>query len=138
MKKALAGLGYVTLTAGGDFHPALRTSAARNGRPDTNMTKGRALSKRLPHRNLHVPMPMEQGSGPFPAGASPNLQPADIRARRLVGVQLKKAGAWKPRASRRNACVDFRRVTRGAVWRRVKKELTIVAARGSDSGLFSN
>src|SRR5882724_12784159 len=28
-KKALAGLGYVTLTAGGDFHPALRTSAAR-------------------------------------------------------------------------------------------------------------
>ena len=31
--KALAGLGYVTLTAGGDFHPALRTSAARNGRP---------------------------------------------------------------------------------------------------------
>src|SRR5882757_732115 len=29
-KKALAGLGYVTLTAGGDFHPALRTSAARS------------------------------------------------------------------------------------------------------------
>src|SRR4051812_41758529 len=28
-RKALAGLGYVTLTAGGDFHPALRTSAAR-------------------------------------------------------------------------------------------------------------
>src|ERR1700692_2879115 len=35
-KKALAGLGYVTLTAGGDFHPALRTSAARNGRPIEN------------------------------------------------------------------------------------------------------
>src|SRR5438445_12469295 len=33
LRKALAGLGYVTLTAGGDFHPALRTSAARNGRP---------------------------------------------------------------------------------------------------------
>src|SRR6059058_4036557 len=32
-KKALAGLGYVTLTAGGDFHPALRTSAAWIGRP---------------------------------------------------------------------------------------------------------
>jgi hypothetical protein len=28
-KKALAGLGFFTLTAGGDFHPALRTSAAR-------------------------------------------------------------------------------------------------------------
>jgi hypothetical protein len=31
--KALAGLGCVTLTAGGDFHPALRTSAARYERP---------------------------------------------------------------------------------------------------------
>jgi hypothetical protein len=30
-KKALAGLGYVTLTAGGDFHPALRTSVTRTG-----------------------------------------------------------------------------------------------------------
>src|ERR1700733_1651116 len=28
-RKALAGLGFLTLTAGGDFHPALRTSAAR-------------------------------------------------------------------------------------------------------------
>src|SRR6476661_1909574 len=35
-RKALAGLGYITLTAGGDFHPALRTSAARYERPDTN------------------------------------------------------------------------------------------------------
>src|SRR6266436_3865877 len=66
-KKALAGLGYVTLTAGGDFHPALRTSAALNGRPDTNMAKRRGFSKRLPPRNLHVPMPAEQGSGQFPA-----------------------------------------------------------------------
>src|ERR1700761_212240 len=33
-RKALAGLGFVTLTAGGELHPALRTSAARNGRPD--------------------------------------------------------------------------------------------------------
>src|SRR5215211_4738749 len=42
-KKALAGLGYVTLTAGGDFHPALRTSAARNGRPaqEYDQTPGR-------------------------------------------------------------------------------------------------
>ena len=54
-KKALAGLGYVTLTAGGDFHPALRTSAARNGRPDTNMTKGRGLSKHLQYRESACP-----------------------------------------------------------------------------------
>jgi hypothetical protein len=30
------GLGLFTLTAGGDFHPALRTSAARNGQPAGN------------------------------------------------------------------------------------------------------
>src|SRR3954453_2734688 len=35
-KEALAGLGFVTLTAGGDFHPALRTSAARYERPERN------------------------------------------------------------------------------------------------------
>jgi hypothetical protein len=35
-KKALAGLGFSTLTAGGDFHPALRTSAARVERPKGN------------------------------------------------------------------------------------------------------
>src|ERR1700731_5069981 len=35
-KKALAGLGCFAFTAGGDFHPALRTSAARYGRPDGN------------------------------------------------------------------------------------------------------
>src|SRR6266566_8163706 len=29
-RKALAGLGCFTLTAGGDFHPALRTSSRRN------------------------------------------------------------------------------------------------------------
>src|SRR3954453_4797666 len=36
VRKALAGLGLSTLTAGGDFHPALRTSAARYERPNDN------------------------------------------------------------------------------------------------------
>jgi hypothetical protein len=49
-RKALAGLGCFTLTAGGDFHPALRTSAARNGRPEVNMAKGRRPGKDLWHR----------------------------------------------------------------------------------------
>jgi hypothetical protein len=35
-KKALAGLGCFAFTAGGDFHPALRTSAARYERPKGN------------------------------------------------------------------------------------------------------
>jgi hypothetical protein len=40
-KKALAGLGYLTLTAGGEFHPALRTSAARDERPEIKYGEGR-------------------------------------------------------------------------------------------------
>ena len=40
-KKALAGLGYLTLTAGGEFHPALRTSAARDERPDIKYGEAR-------------------------------------------------------------------------------------------------
>src|ERR1700692_984025 len=49
LRKALAGLGYVTLTAGGDFHPALRTSAARMGNLPESMTKRRLGSKSLQH-----------------------------------------------------------------------------------------
>lgn len=44
------------------------------------MTKASGVSKRLPRRNLHVPMPMEQGSGGFAAGASPNLRPGEMQA----------------------------------------------------------
>ena len=56
--KALAGLGCLTLTAGGDFHPALRTSAARLGNLPEIMTKPRRGSKVLWHGDLacpHVP-----------------------------------------------------------------------------------
>src|ERR1700741_5349998 len=55
-RKALAGLGFVTLTAGGEFHPALRTSAARNGRPAGIMTSHGRPSKRRGMANQHVPM----------------------------------------------------------------------------------
>jgi hypothetical protein len=48
-KKALAGLGYVTLTAGGEFRPALRTSAARMNGLAQIMTKHGRASKRLGH-----------------------------------------------------------------------------------------
>ena len=108
-------MGCVTLTAGGDFHPALRTSAARNGRPDLNMTKASGVSKRLPHRNLHVPMPMEQGSGPFRPIRAPICNRLRCRPDVSVArVRLKKArrgGAWR------------------ALWpRRIKKELTNMAS----------
>jgi hypothetical protein len=56
-RKALAGLGFVTLTAGGEFHPALRTSAVRDGRPSGIMTSHGRPSKRLGTANQHVPMP---------------------------------------------------------------------------------
>src|ERR1700687_4657695 len=39
-RKPLAGLGLSTLTAGGDFHPALRTSAAKHERPLGIMANG--------------------------------------------------------------------------------------------------
>jgi hypothetical protein len=55
-EKALAGLGFVALTAGGEFHPALRTSAARDGRPAISMAKGGVASKHLPMGKAHVPM----------------------------------------------------------------------------------
>jgi hypothetical protein len=44
-KKALAGLGCVTPTAGGDFHPALRTSAARYERPNRNYGESRGCQQ---------------------------------------------------------------------------------------------
>jgi hypothetical protein len=59
-------LGYVTLTAGGDFHPALRTSAARLGNLPESMTKRRLGSKSLRHGDLacrHVPTASLVGSG---------------------------------------------------------------------------
>jgi hypothetical protein len=54
-EKALAGLGFCTLTAGGEFHPALRTSAARNERPVTSMAKAGFASKNLPHGESACP-----------------------------------------------------------------------------------
>src|SRR6202171_5488277 len=59
LRKALAGLGLSTLTAGGDFHPALRTSAARYERPFGIMASGGHGSKALTMGNPHVPMPPE-------------------------------------------------------------------------------
>jgi hypothetical protein len=55
-RKALAGLGCFALTAGGDFHPALRTSAARYERPVAIMAKRGRRSKNLGQRNPHARM----------------------------------------------------------------------------------
>src|ERR1700692_4330149 len=55
LRKALAGLGYVTLTAGGDFHPALRTSAARYERPRGIMANGSPASKDLRYGDSACP-----------------------------------------------------------------------------------
>jgi hypothetical protein len=61
LRKALAGLGFFALTAGGDFHPALRTSAARYERPAGTMPERGALSKPLHRREsacAHDNVPM--------------------------------------------------------------------------------
>jgi hypothetical protein len=67
-------LGCFTLTAGGDFHPALRTSAARHERPEGTMANGRDASKHLRMGNPHVPMP--------PARAWRRTGPSEINAGR--------------------------------------------------------
>src|SRR5260370_38526002 len=54
-KKALAGLGDLTLTAGGEFRPALRTSAARTGNLKEIMTNDGGASKRLCHGKSACP-----------------------------------------------------------------------------------
>jgi hypothetical protein len=53
--KALAGLGYLTLTAGGEFHPALRTSAARDERPEKNYDQGRLRQQAPSHGESACP-----------------------------------------------------------------------------------
>src|SRR5947207_10280667 len=54
-KKALAGLGVAALTAGGDFHPALRTSAARYERPRWNYRPRTVAGKGLWHAEMACP-----------------------------------------------------------------------------------
>jgi hypothetical protein len=53
-RKALAGLGDVTLTAGGEFHPALRTRPPGMSGLEPIMANGGRASKNPGHRNRHV------------------------------------------------------------------------------------
>ena len=64
-KKALAGLGCFAFTAGGDFHPALRTSAARYEQPDRNYGESRGCQQAASaSKNCMFPMPGARDSGP--------------------------------------------------------------------------
>src|SRR4249919_1443751 len=72
-KKALAGLGYVTLTAGGDFHPALRTSAARNGRPAREYGQTR--------RRQQAPLAWGNGMSPCPRNRAEACYSKSVLAR---------------------------------------------------------
>src|ERR1700709_1533005 len=53
-KKALAGLGFLAFTAGGDFHPALRTSAARHERPGWNYGEWRRCQQAPSSRGIRM------------------------------------------------------------------------------------
>jgi hypothetical protein len=85
-KKALAGLGYFTFTAGGDFHPALRTSAARLG----DLTG-------------IWPMAGFPASGPAMSGHGESACPHDAKARQreISGAEKLTIGA---RGARNRAC----------------------------------
>jgi hypothetical protein len=54
--KALAGLGYVALTAGGEFHPALRTFTRPVWAAFGTMANGGRASKGFSMGNPHVAM----------------------------------------------------------------------------------
>jgi len=57
-------LGCFTLTAGGEFHPALRTSAARNERPEVNYGEPELRQQGLHHWKStcrHVPTAKPEG-----------------------------------------------------------------------------
>src|SRR4051812_39863459 len=72
--KALAGLGVAALTAGGDFHPALRTwPPGMNGLTGTiDRTSGRARAWGT--RKRHVPMPkIESRSGLRPQNSGKEI-----------------------------------------------------------------
>ena len=65
-RKALAGLGVAALTAGGDFHPALRTSAARYERPEWNYNPHGRAGKSLCHAGAACPHARKSNlCGPF-------------------------------------------------------------------------
>jgi hypothetical protein len=72
-----------TLTAGGDFHPALRTSAARLSDLLMIMASGGRASKAFTPANPHVPMPSERHLEASPAilrGADPGRKKLTIKA----------------------------------------------------------
>src|SRR3954453_9841673 len=81
--KALAGLGLSTLTAGGDFHPALRTSAARDERPKGTMPKPRAFSR-----------PVGHGQPPCPPGHRRIPQAPGLRTSTMARADPARGGEF--------------------------------------------
>jgi hypothetical protein len=78
-KEGARGLGLFAFTAGGDFHPALRTSAARLSGLRGTMTNGRDTSKDLSMGNLHVPNDSTAGLRRFEARRTDRESPRHNR-----------------------------------------------------------
>jgi hypothetical protein len=73
--QALAGLGSSTLTAGGEFHPALRTSAARDERPGWNYAERPAPQQAACPSGIRMSVMTEGG----PAAPKPAIRRRLIR-----------------------------------------------------------
>ena len=56
-EKALAGLGFCTLTAGGEFHPALRTRPLGMSGLEQVWRRQTSPARTFPMAKAHVPMP---------------------------------------------------------------------------------
>jgi hypothetical protein len=61
-RKALAGLGLFTLTAGGDFHPALRTLATRYEQPEQLCPRVAARASGKAMAYPHAPMTSQRSA----------------------------------------------------------------------------
>lgn len=81
-RKALAGLGHQALTAGGDFHPALRTSAARNGRPAPKLLPN-PRTRQAPWHGESACSPCARREPRRPLGDSQVPSPGPKRAERV-------------------------------------------------------
>src|SRR5882724_12726272 len=89
-KKALAGLGLSTLTAGGDFHPALRTSAARYERPEGNYGEWPGRQQAPSSWGICICLCLQGESGPAKLAIKATIWRAPKRVRR-AGLGLRES-----------------------------------------------
>jgi hypothetical protein len=80
------GLGLVTLTAGGEFHPALRTSAARDERPEANYAQAPRPQQDASPSGIRMPHRFQRETSGRAGPEKLTLEASRRRARREAGA----------------------------------------------------